>query len=105
MNREERAKQFAPFDALKGLQDALRLKEYSHERVKRGDMDEEKMMELSRTLLRIDKNDLVEVLFYKGEHTLKEMGKISLIDYTLQYLKINKRKIIFDDIIDIKFVD
>lgn len=31
MSREDRAKQFAPFDALKGLQMALRKKEYEHE--------------------------------------------------------------------------
>ena len=31
MPRVDRAKQFAPFDALKGLQDALRVKEFEHE--------------------------------------------------------------------------
>ncbi len=31
MSREDRAKQFAPFNALKGLQEALRRKEYEHE--------------------------------------------------------------------------
>ena len=30
MEREKRAKQFAPFDALTGLKDAIRLKEYEH---------------------------------------------------------------------------
>lgn len=31
MPREDRAKQFAPFDALKGLRDALHKKELEHE--------------------------------------------------------------------------
>ena len=30
MPRKDRAKQFAPFDALKGLQEALKIKEYEH---------------------------------------------------------------------------
>lgn len=32
MSRQERAKQFAPFDALKGLNDALRTVEAEHEK-------------------------------------------------------------------------
>ena len=48
MSRQERAKQFAPFDALKGLHDALRLKEYEHERVQKGDMPEEKAEAISK---------------------------------------------------------
>ncbi len=32
MSREDRAKQFAPFDALKGLRVALREKEIEHEK-------------------------------------------------------------------------
>ena len=32
MSRQDRAKQFAPFDALKGLQDALRKKEEENEK-------------------------------------------------------------------------
>ena len=50
MPRGERAKQFAPFDALKGLQQALRLKEYEHERVEKGDLSEEDVLRLSTIL-------------------------------------------------------
>lgn len=32
MKQSERAKQFAPFDALKGLQESLRKKEKEHEK-------------------------------------------------------------------------
>ena len=43
MPRGDRARQFAPFDALKGLQQALRLKEYEHDRIEKGDITEEKI--------------------------------------------------------------
>lgn len=41
MTQAERAKQFAPFDAMKGLQEALRDREERHARVERHDISEE----------------------------------------------------------------
>ena len=43
MTTAERAKQFAPFDAMKGLQEALRDREERHSRVQRHDISEEQM--------------------------------------------------------------
>ena len=37
MNRQDRAKQFAPFDALKGLREALAKKEYELGKVARSE--------------------------------------------------------------------
>lgn len=41
MTRAERAKIFSPFDAMKGLQEALRDREERHLRVERHDISEE----------------------------------------------------------------
>lgn len=41
MTLQERAKQFAPFDAMKGLQEALRDREERHCRVDRHDISDE----------------------------------------------------------------
>ena len=41
MTQAERAKQFAPFDAMKGLQEALRDREERHARVERHEISEE----------------------------------------------------------------
>ena len=46
MPRAQRAKQFAPFDALKGLKDAIKLKEYEHEKKLKGELSEEKIVEI-----------------------------------------------------------
>ena len=51
MKREQRAKQFAPFDALKGLQDALRVKEYEHESIIRGEISEDDTVLISKTFV------------------------------------------------------
>lgn len=47
MNRADRAKQFAPFDALKGLQEALREKEEMHEKKENIELLEEAKEEIS----------------------------------------------------------
>ena len=53
MNRIERAKQFLPFDALKGLQEALRKKERELENVERIELSEESLEELENKFNRI----------------------------------------------------
>ena len=55
MSRKDRAKQFAPFDALKGLQKALRLKEFEHEIVEKGDVSEENSNKISTIFLNLKK--------------------------------------------------
>ena len=49
MTRAERAKIFAPFDAMKGLQEALRDREERHLRVERHEISEEQAEQNSRT--------------------------------------------------------
>ena len=101
MPRRDRAKQFAPFDALKGLQAALRLKEYEHERMIKGDIQEEKIEEISKTLSEIEKGDEVEVTyFYDGYY--KTINGPAKVEIEFQILKIDKLEIKFDDIFDIK---
>ena len=46
MPRENRAAQFAPFDALKGLSEAIKLKEYEHDRVALKELSEEQAKEI-----------------------------------------------------------
>ena len=67
MPRSKRAAQFAPFDALKGLQEALKLKEYEHARIQRIDVSEEESQRISDILNTIEKCDLVEVKYYNEE--------------------------------------
>lgn len=101
MNRTQRAKQFAPFDALKGLQDALRLKEYQHERVAKGDIQEDKANEISKVLLGLEKNDVVQVTYFADGHSLQSEGKAK-IDVEKKIIQIDKTKIKLDDLLDIK---
>lgn len=55
MTQAERAKQFAPFDAMKGLQEALRDREERHARVERHDISEEDIERNSSVLAKLTK--------------------------------------------------
>lgn len=103
MRREDRAKQFAPFDALKGLQEALRMKEYEHDRITKGDISEEKILEISQILLSITKNTPIEVKYFFDGYYRNISGK-AIVDIPFQKLKVNDLTISFDDIYDIKTI-
>lgn len=103
MPNSMRAKQFAPFDALKGLRDALKIKEYEHDRVVKGDILEEKVREISNTLIKISNGDRVELtIFDDGYKTFRGSAKIN--PYSKQ-IKINDYSFSFDDIFNICIID
>lgn len=99
MSREDRAKQFMPFAALKGYPDALRRKEKIV--VERQELSDEYKEELDYQLRKIQKNDMVTVVYYcKGEY-LKVTGMVSRIDETARVLKIVNTRISFEDLYEI----
>ena len=54
MMREQRAKQFMPFDAMKGLAEALRDREERHSRVQKHGVSEEDQAQISETLCKVE---------------------------------------------------
>ena len=99
MNREDRAKQFKPFAALKGYPEALRKKEKIV--VPKIELPEEYQEELDRKLRQIKKNDVVTaVFFFKGEY-LQKKGMVSRIDTSARVIQIVNTKICIDDLYDI----
>lgn len=100
MSREDRAKQFMPFAALKGYPDALRKKEKIV--LPKAELSDEYKEELNGRLRMVHKNDVITVVyFYKNEY-LKLTGMVSRIDETARILKIVNTKISFEDIYDIE---
>ena len=98
MPRSERAKQFMPFDALKGLQDALRLKEYKHEKTQMGELSEETIEEISNTLSSLKRGDIVEaVVFVDGYKKTFSGGvkfKLETEEIIVEETKINLNNIL-----------
>lgn len=105
MMREERAKQFAPFDAMKGLQEALRDREERHLRVEKHDISEDQMEKNSEVLINLDKGSRVRLECYRAFHDVVVTGKVTAVDTIFQFLKIGTEKILFRDIYTIEILD
>ncbi len=105
MNNVERAKQFMPFDALVGLQAALREREERHSRIERKDLAEEEQMEISETISRVVKGCTIDVTFYLNGHYVEVVDKVVKIQTTAKFLQLGTTKIYFDDIYKIEIVE
>ena len=99
MTREDRAKQFMPFAALKGYPEALAKKEKVV--VPKAEISEEYAQMLDQKLRQVAKNDIITVIYFCNGEYLKKTGMVSRIDKTARVLKIVNTKILFDDIFDI----
>lgn len=105
MNNQERAKQFMPFDALKGLQEALRVREERRSRVEKRTLSEDMEDELSRILQRIQRHSRVRLTFFKNGHYIDLEGDVSNIDEIYRFITIGSQKIFFDDIYSLNIVE
>ena len=88
MNKVARAKQFLPFDALKGLQEALREKEREYEEKK--DLSEDTLNDLNNKFNQIDNGSLIKITFYKNGKYSEIKGRVTNIDYVKKKIQINK---------------
>ena len=104
MSNIDRAKQFAPFDALKGLQNALRVKEYEHDRLLKGDLSSEQIDIMTKNLLAIKRNSIIKIKYFFDGFYLEEIGK-SKVDLINRIIEINSKKILFDDIFSIDILE
>ena len=101
MNRVSRAKQFLPFDALAGFQEALREKEIEKE--DRKDLAEDKCAELEQELNKIENGDKIKIKYYRNGKYIELTGIITNIDYNKKKIQINKdANINVCDIMEIK---
>lgn len=99
MPREERAKQFLPFAALKGYDEALRKKERIV--VPKPELAEDYKEELDFKLRQIKKNDIVTVIYFCRDEYRKITGMVSRIDTIARVITVVNTKIDFDDLVDI----
>lgn len=100
LSRIDRAKQFLPFDALNGLQDALREKEVEY--VDKIELSDDKKQELSDKLRNIKVGEKVRVMFYINNQYKEANGKANDINKLEKYIIVDNIKIYFTDILSIK---
>lgn len=100
MERSNRAKQFMPFDALKGFREALAEKERVV--VLKKELSEDKKSELNYKLRQLQKMDIVTVDYFREGEYVQITGVVSAIDKEGKILSIVNTKIAFDDISDLQ---
>lgn len=100
MPRSERAKQFMPFAALKGYEDALRKKEKMV--VDKIILGEDAQASLNRKLSAVGKNDMVTAIYYVEGEYVKINGVVSQFNKEERYIRIVNTIIAFDDLLDIQ---
>lgn len=95
MNRTDRAKQFAPFDALRGLREALAKKEEEHERQEKRELSEEEQAAIEQALVEITRGDEAEAVCFQDGKYVKVVGTVVRVDTNFRYLQIGDGKIAF----------
>ncbi len=105
MIRQQRAKQFQPFDAMKGLNKALKDREERHNRIEKREISEEAVKEIEAVLLRVEKDIKIRVAYYKAFHYFTIKGAVDKIDKVNKFLLLGEEKIFFDDIYEIRILD
>ena len=96
VNRISRAKQFLPFDALKGLPEALKEKEIEYE--ERKELSEETLNDLDTILNRIEIGNIISIKYYKNRRYSEMNGTVTKIDFI-------KKKIQIDIELNVNIVD
>lgn len=95
-----RAKQFLPFDALKGLQEALREKEIEYE--ERKELSEETLNDLDTILNRIEIGNIISIKYYKNRRYSEMNGTVTKIDFIKKKIQIeNNINISIAEIVEI----
>ena len=101
MPLSQRAKQFLPFDAVKGLQQALRMKEFEAEAVSKGRLEEEEAKNISAILSSLRGQEVVEARFFRSGHYYFVEGKAKLV-HEEGYLIVGDEKIRLNDLFGIR---
>lgn len=100
MSIENRAKQFAPFSALRGLPEELTAMEKIV--VSRLELSEYMEEELNKMLSMLKPGDMATVIYFCNDEYIKVTGMIARIDADCRILQIVEKRIGFDDIYSIE---
>lgn len=107
MDRADRAKQFMPFDALKGLREALAEKERELEMVSRKELTEEVKAELDRKVGEIHPGETVSVRYFDQGQYVECTGRVTRVSANRREVRLldaglEERKIRTEDILELK---
>ncbi len=96
MSAADRAKQFMPFSALKGLDEALREKERMV--VEKAELSEESAEDIDNALNLVEKGMYVNVVYYSDGEYVSAEGIVTAFDKIFRKMTVIKTEIEFDNI-------
>lgn len=99
MTSADRAKQFMPFSALQGLEQALAAKERIV--VLKKELPEEAAQELDRKMHLLQCGHTATVVYFQKGEYVQITGMVARIDPASRILQIVNTRIPFDDILDV----
>lgn len=102
MPPSQRAKQFAPFDALSGLGAALERKRRELARTERPILPEERCADLNDALCALQEDDRVTVRYYRRGAQRIISGIVTAIDCVTHTLVVGETRIAFADLLDLQ---
>lgn len=94
-----------PFDAMKGLQEALRDREERHSRVARHEVSEEQQAQNAAVLQSLERGMRVSLEYYRAFHDVIQQGRVTEVSLPFRYLKLEEERIRFEDIYRITVTD
>ncbi len=103
MPPDKRAAQFLPFQAVKGLDEALLTKEKIT--VPKIELSEDSLRELDDKMHKIKKGMIITVVYFCKDEYIKLTGMVARLDETARLLQIVNTKIAFDDLFDVILPD
>lgn len=101
MTVENRAKQFAPFSAITGLDRAVDQKLREANRVEKRELSEERAAELDEKLHALRRGMRVSLAYYANREYCSLSGLVERIEPEEGFLKIGNERIPFADISDV----
>lgn len=97
-----RAKQFMPFAAVKGLNEALRAKERELCLTDKKELADDGCAELEAHFEAVRKGTNVTAVYFCGGEYLTASGSVTLCDTVNRILRVGDSKISFDDIFELE---
>lgn len=102
-DRLDRAKQFMPFDALKGFREAIKEKEKQVEN--RISMDEDNINKINKVLSKLKVGLRIKVTYYEEYRYISKVMNIKKLSFQSGKIIINNNVIYFDDLKDITILE
>lgn len=99
MKRSERAKQFIPFSALKGLDEELTRAEKVL--CQKRELEDE-AEELNRKLTDIEAGSRIEIEYYRMGEYVKKKGTVKRVDDVYRVIEVDDKKIKISSIVSLK---